>query len=100
MIHENNFKYLSPPTIEQIEAAVKAANVTESQFERFHNIYFGAICEVRMGKREMPTKHWHIFFETENSKTGKISGIQTPNTTEKRTIELDAADAGRMTEFG
>lgn len=98
MIHNNNFKYLSPPTIEQIEAVVKAANVSEIQFERFHRIYIGCIKQVRLGIRPMPAKHWHLFFETSGgSKSGSLSE---PNTTEKRTIQEDPAESGRMTTFG
>lgn len=102
MPEENKFKYLRAPTIEQIDAAVKSAGVTDAQFERFHKIYPTCIYQVRCGFREMPAKHWHIFFETEptSGHISKISSDSRPETAEKRTIEHDAADAGRMTEFG
>src|SRR5688572_24220235 len=88
MVHENNYKYLKAPTIEQIEAVVKAANVSESQFERFHGIYFGAIREVRMGKREMPAKYWHLFLEAPQPVAGKAAGLKLVETAPKRTNRI------------
>lgn len=64
MPHPNKFKYLKAPTIEQIEAVVKKAGVTDAQFERYNHIHEGAIKKIRQGKKQMPTKHWHLFFET------------------------------------
>lgn len=95
MVHENNFKYLSAPTIEQIESVVKAVGVSEAQFERYYNLYDGAITHVRIGFRQLPAHYWHIFFEpqkltnkkanpkpaetpiqrTKLKKSGRISGL-------------------------
>lgn len=98
MIHENNFKYLSPPTIEQIEAAVKAANVTIPQFERFHNIYPGCIRQIRFGSKQMPPQHWHLFFET--SAVSKNVPEMTPKSAEIRTIDDNTIEGERMGFFG
>lgn len=98
MIHNNNFKYLSPPTIEQIEAAVKAANVSESQFERFHHIYEGCIRKIRYGSKQMPPQHWHLFFET--TPVPKSVPNITPKPAEIRAIDEAIAEENRMKNFG
>jgi|SRR5688572_7726058 len=85
MVHENNYKYLKAPTIEQIEAVVKAANVSESQFERYHGIYEQCIKQVRMGLREMPSKYWHLFLDAPQTTSSGAGSKRTPQTAPKRT---------------
>lgn len=63
MIHPNTFKYLKAPTVEQIEAAVKAAGVSQAQFERYYHLHKDAIRFCLKGLRTMPSKYWHIFYE-------------------------------------
>lgn len=72
--HPNALRWLQPPTIEQIDAVVKKAGVSESRFEDFHGIYFGCICHVRIGFRDMPIKHWHLFLDPQQRATNR-----TPN---------------------
>lgn len=95
MAHENQYKYLQPPTIEQIEAVIKAANVTDKHFERFHGIFPGAICDVRRGKRNMPVKHWHLFFETAEPKLVKPLVAPPPETPKQRTIPEPTPNSSR-----
>jgi len=65
--HPNAKKWLTPPTIEQIDAVVKASGVSELQFERFHDIYPGCIKKVRFGGYRIPVQYWHLFLEDTKS---------------------------------
>lgn len=67
MVNENNFKFLAPPTQEQIDKVLKAAGVSEAQFERYHGMYVGLITHVRIGFKKLPSKHWHLFLEEPKS---------------------------------
>lgn len=62
-VHPNAKRWLKPPTIEQIDAAVKASGTSEPKFEAFYGLSLGCIAKVRCGFRQMPVKHWHIFLE-------------------------------------
>lgn len=95
MIHENAYKYLLPPTIEQIDAVVKAANVNAAQFERFHGIFAGCIRDIRCGKRNMPAKYWHLFFDTADPSVVKAVADSPPETPKQRTIPKPAPKSSR-----
>lgn len=73
MIHPNKFKFLKAPTIEQIEEVVKKAGVSEAQFERFYNIFDGAIRQHRHGHRTIPARYWHLFLEDTNMVPNSVS---------------------------
>lgn len=61
--HPNCRRWLRPPTIEQIEAVIKASGVTVPHFEKYHGIYDGCIRHIRLGDKKMPVQHWHLFLE-------------------------------------
>lgn len=93
--HPNRYKFLKAPTIEQIEAVVKKAGVTETQFERYYGLYARAICYARSGYREMPVKYWHLFLEEPPkpyskriSRTPQIANEANKKVRKKRTVKL------------
>ncbi|MBP6477757.1 MAG: hypothetical protein KBA90_13285 [Chitinophagaceae bacterium] len=69
--HPNCRRWLRPPTIEQIEAVVKASGSSELQFERYYGIYTGCIKNIRLGVKKMPVQYWHIFLEDKESVVAK-----------------------------
>lgn len=73
MITENNYKYPKAPTIEQIDDAIKKAGITESQFERYHGMYRGMISHARTGFRELPSRFWHLIFDSPKTYANKSS---------------------------
>lgn len=81
MPHPNKYKFLAPPTIEQIEAVIKKSGANESHFEAYHGMYRGCISNHRIGFRKVPLKFWHLFLEdtrTAPNKLTNISPIKTP----------------------
>jgi hypothetical protein len=60
-MHPNYYKYIHPPTIEQIEKVVRPLGISDAHFERIHGMNPGCIKWVRMGIRRMPVQHWHLF---------------------------------------
>lgn len=94
-IHPNFYKWLKAPTIEQIDAVIKKAGVTQSQFERYYGIYPRAIAHVRCGASDLPAKYWHLFFEEPKKKvsdpvryTKKIDRQPPQKVRKKRTVKL------------
>lgn len=65
-IHPNHYKYLKAPTVEEMEAVIKASGVCDAQFERFHQMHTCSIKFHRMGYRTMPAKYWHLFLESKS----------------------------------
>jgi hypothetical protein len=70
---ENKIKYLTPPPIEMIEAFISKVGVSTSQFERYFGIPLTTIDAIRRGKRKMPPKFWHIFYEAVLPSHGQVS---------------------------
>lgn len=60
--HPNKYKWLRPPTIEQIKAKLEELNVSGWQFERFHGMPQNCIAKVACGI-PLPVKFWHFFLE-------------------------------------
>lgn len=89
--HPNAKRWLKPPTIEQIDAVVKASGTSESQFERFYGIYPNCIAGIRYGDKRMPVQFWHLFLAEDRksflpnslpisvSKTVPIAKTRKPN---------------------
>lgn len=92
--HPNAKRWLKPPTIEQIDAVVKASGASEPMFESYHGIYIGCIIHVRMGFRNMPLKHWHLFLEDNPKNTNKHTNKPVISKPKKQKVSADSRLAG------
>lgn len=93
--HPNTKRWLNPPTIEQIEAAVKKAGVSEFQFERYHGIYRGCIKNIRLGLRHMPSPYWHLFLDEENT----VTTIQPPAKSKPKIKRTKVIPKGKLADL-
>lgn len=73
--HPNARRWLSPPTIEIIDAVVKASGSSELQFERYHGIYPGCIKNIRLGGKRMPIQFWHLFYAEGKALPSLVSNL-------------------------
>lgn len=60
---QNRTKYLKAPTLEQVESFITKLKVSGAQFERFYGIPDGTIRQIKLNKRSLPAKFWHIIYE-------------------------------------
>lgn len=70
--HINKLNYLKPPSLEMVEETLKKSGVSAAQFERFHGMYIGCITNLRIGFREIPARHWHLFYESTNNQSNHL----------------------------
>lgn len=92
MIHPNRLIFLKAPTIEEVEAVVKKAGVSESQFERYHQIAPATIRRLRFGIRPMPAKHWHLFLSSEGKEVpvSKVVSLKPTSKAQKQRVAADS----------
>lgn len=55
--------YLKPPTIEQVFSFVEEVGVKYSHFENYYGMHKGILKNVKCGNKNIPKKHWWIFYE-------------------------------------
>lgn len=97
--HPNAKRWLKAPTIEEIDAVVEASGASEPRFESFHGIYIGCIAHVRLGVRDMPLKHWHIFLDkTPEKRMNRNMSKTTPKIPEQRTSASSTSRLKRLIE--
>jgi hypothetical protein len=94
--HPNKYKYLKAPTIEQIEAVVAKAGVSDAQFERHYGLYDGCLSHVYMGLKPMPAKYWHLFFDPATRTTTKPTTASTPITPQHRPKVKQGSSLARL----
>lgn len=59
----NKSKYLKAPEWEQIDEFIKELGIPNFQFERFYQIPYNTIAQVKNGTRKLPAKFWNVIFE-------------------------------------
>lgn len=72
MEHPNHYKYLRPPTPEELDKVIKALGLSGRQFERYFGLYRKCVCHTMTGWRPMPAKYWHLVFENMPDENGKL----------------------------
>ncbi len=65
--HPNAKRWLTGPTIEQVDKVVSATGASEPRFEAFNGMAIGTIAKMRCGHRSMPLKHWHLFLDKDKA---------------------------------
>lgn len=59
----NRRKYAKAPSWEQIDAFIKELGMTPNHFERFYGIPYNTLTQVKSGKKNLGSPHWHIIYE-------------------------------------
>lgn len=63
MAEINSKKYLQPPTWEYIKGFLDELGVSANHLERFFQISYNTLTQVKSGTRSLPKQYWHIFYE-------------------------------------
>lgn len=79
----NRKKYAGPPSVEKINAHIKFLDMTSPHFEKYFGIPDGTIALIRIGKRDLPVRFWHIIYE--KKKTNRAAYRKRKSVTENPT---------------
>ena len=56
-------KYEKSPTKKEVDYIARISGMTKKAFARFYGINEETFADFRKGKRPLPEKHWHLFFD-------------------------------------
>lgn len=60
---ENMSKYPCQPSWDIIQSFLDEVGMGMTHCERFYGIPYNVLCQVKSGKKLLPIKYWHIFYE-------------------------------------
>ena len=67
---ENKSKYKRPPTWDMVQSFADELGMDIMHFERFYGIPYSTLTQVKNGRKPLPIRYWHIFYERVTNKYG------------------------------
>jgi hypothetical protein len=78
-------KYLTAPSAQLMKEVIKDAGVRTTQFERYFGVSKDTIRHAIKGRRDLPIKHWPLFYEWKEIKK-EVSKKRTASRTKKKSV--------------